>query len=209
MSGSMSQADLITDLKSSLNDAANVFAAANDADFIRHLDHAAQDFRRVRPRVLSSSVTLVADQDSYDAPADALDEHSMQWGKNKKRDLKPWDAQWPGALPRISIAGDPSARQLFFSPAPSQHQINVLGSVCAFRYFAAHKIDAIAANTTIKPENRALLLLRAQAEAAKEMSSRNMHKPVSMRDGISGGRMTGTPTALFKQLMDMFEAQAK
>jgi len=208
MPGSMSRADLVSDLKASLNDAAAVFTAASDADFNRHLDHAALDFGRVRPRVLSGSVTLVADQDEYTAPADAIDEHSMQWGKNSKRDLKPWDASWPGALPRMDIVGDPGARKLVFSPAPSAHQITVLGATCPFRYFAGHKIDASAANTTIKPDDRALLLLRAQAEAAKEMATRNMHKPVSMRDGISGGRLTGTPNALFKQLMDMFEAQA-
>jgi len=208
MAGSMSQDDLVADLKSSLNDAAAVFTSPIDADFIRHLDHAALDFGRVRPRVRSGSVTLVADQDSYAAPADAIDEHSLQWGRNKKRDLKPWDNNFPGALPRLDIIGDPGARELLFNPAPSLHQINILGSTCPFRYFAAHKIDANG-NTTIQPEDRALLLLRAQAEAAKEMATRNMHKPVSMRDGISGGRMTGTPNALFKQLMDMFEAQAK
>jgi len=201
-------ADLVADLKASLNDAAAVFNAAADADFIRHLDHAAQDFGRVRPRVLSGSVTLVANQDEYDAPADAIDEHSLQWGKNQKRDLKPWDAAWPGALPRMDIVGDPGARKLVFSPAPSLHQVTVLGAACPFRYFAGHKIDASAANTTIKPEDRALLLLRAQAEAAKEMSMRGIKKPISLRDGMNGAPRNGSPASLHYQLMKEFEALA-
>jgi len=208
MSGSMAQSDLIADLKASMNDAASVFTAAGDADFKRHLDHAALDFARVRPRVLSSSVALVADQDEYTAPADAIDEHSMQWGKNKKRDLKPWDASWPGALPRMDVVGAPGARRLIFSPAPSARQITVLGSNCTFRYFAAHKIDTSAANTTIRPEDRALLLLRAQAEAMKELAMRNSKKPVSLRDGMNASPKNGTPAALHDQLMKEFEALA-
>jgi len=204
----MSQADLVTDLKASLNDAASVFGKGFDLDIERHLEHAVQDFARVRPRVLPGSVTLEADQDEYAAPADALDEHSMQWGKNKKRDLKPWDSSWPGALPRMDIIGDPDARKLVFYPAPSSHQITVLGSTCPFRYFAAHKVDAIASNTTIRPEDRALLLLRAQAEAMKELAMRGSKKPVALRDGLNASAKNGTPAALHDQLMREFEALA-
>jgi len=206
MPGTMSMADLVADLKASLNDAADSFKAAADADFIRHLDLAAMDFGRVRARILSSTITLTADEDVYVAPADAIRAHSLQWGKQQKRDLNPWDANWPGALPRISIAGDPGSRTIVLSPAPSPHQVTLLGASCAFRYYAGHSIDADAANTTVKAEDRALLLLRAQAEAAREMALKNMNKPVSMRG--TGGRLSGTPSSLFQQLMDLFEAQA-
>jgi len=204
----MSQANLVTDLKASLNDAAAVFSSPADLDFIRHLDHAALDFGRVRPRVRSATVTLVADQDSYTAPADAIDEHSLQWGRNQKRDLKPWDSQFPGALPRLDIIGDPGARMLVLNPSPSLRQINLLGATCPFRYFAAHSIDAVAANTTIRPEDRALLLLRAAAESMKELAMRGVKKPVSLRDGMHASAKNGTPASLHDQLMREFEALA-
>jgi len=202
----MSQADLVTDLKVSLNDAATSFRS--DQDFTRHLDHAALDFGRVRPRVLPGSVALVADQDEYAAPADAIDEHSMQWGKNKKRDLKPWDAAWPGALPRMDIVGDPGSRRLVLSPAPSAHQITVLGSTCPFRYFAAHKIDSMSANTTIRPEDRALLLLRAAAESMKELAHRSVTKAQKVGSSLFASPKTGTPAGLYDQLMRDFERMA-
>jgi hypothetical protein len=37
---------------------------------------------------------------------------------------------------------------------------------------------------------------------------RNVGKPVSMRDGISGGTRNGTPTYLFEALMKEFESRA-
>jgi len=208
MAGTMSQADLVADLKASLHDAAAIFNAAADADFNRMLDAAALDFGRVRRRTLVASVTLVADQSEYTAPSDMLMPKLSLWGINERTASRPWSASWPGRLPRMSMAGDPGSALLILTPAPTQDQITLLQSTFKFYYFAGHKVDVSAANTTIRAGDRALFLLRAQAEAAKEMTMRNMHKPVSMRDGISGGSLTGTPSALFKQLMDIFETQS-
>jgi len=210
MAGSMTQADLIVDLKASLHDAAAVFNAANDADFSRMLDAAALDFGRVRRRTLAGTLTLTADQSEYDAPADLLMPKLAMWGVNERSTSRPWRSDWPGRLPRLSMRGDPGAAKLVLTPAPTQDQIALLGDTYTYYYYAGHVIgDGQATQTTIRAGDRALLLLRAQAEAAREMSMRNMHKPVTMRDGISGGKLTGTPAALFKQIMDMFEAQAR
>lgn len=207
MPSTMSQADLVADLKASLQDAANVFTAAADADFIRHLTAAALDMRRKRPRTLLGTITLVADQDAYAAPADFAAFKSDLWGIGARK-YQPWEVNHPGRLPDVSASGDAGAQTLYLSPAPTSFQIGVLGAAYKFYYYAAHSISATAASTTILPADRGLLLLRAQAEAMKEMSMRNIGKPVTMRDGMSQGPRNGTPSALFIELMKLFEGGA-
>ncbi len=205
MPGTMSQADLVADHKASLQDAAKVFTAASDADFIRQLDAAALDMGRVRPRTLLGTLTLVADQFNYAAPADFLSYKSALWGIGR---CQPWEKSYTGKLPDVREAVNGSARELHLLPAPTGNQITVLGSAFKFYYFAAHSISATAANTTIQPGDRGLLLMRAQAEAMKEMAMRNIGKPVQLRDGISSGPKNGTPQYLFERLMKLFEESA-
>lgn len=207
MAGTMTRADLVADLKASLQDAAKVFTATNDADFSRHLDAAALDMGRVRPRTMLGTVTLVAEQFNYTAPADLLSYKSDLWGIPGRR-INPWETTYPGRLPDVRSAVSGATRELHFLPAPTTAQITVLGSAFKFYYFAAHSIGATAADTTMQAGDRGLLLLRAQAEAMKEMSMRNIAKPVSMRDGLSQGTRNGTPQYLFEQLLKMFEGAA-
>ena len=204
MAGTLSRADLIADLKASLQDAAKVFTAAADADFSRHLDAAALDFGRVRPRTMLGTITLVAEQFNYAAPVDFLSYKSDLWCQPAKR-INPWETTYPGRLPDVFTAMNGAVRELHLLPAPTAAQITVLGSAFKFYYFAAHSIGTLAADTTIQAGDRGLLLLRAQAEAMKEMSMRNIAKPVSMRDGLSHGPRNGTPGYLFEALMKMFE----
>lgn len=201
----MSQADLVADLKASLNDAAGVFTAAADADFIRHLDLSALDLSRFRPRTLLGSITLTADKYDYPAPADFLSYKTAIWGTTR---AQPWEKNWPGKLPDARVAENAGARELHLLPAPTESQIAILGAVYKFYYFARHAISATAASTSVQPGDRGLLLLRAQAEAMKELAARNAKKPVQMRDGISGGTKNGTPAYLFEALMEQFERAA-
>jgi len=204
MSGSMSLADLVADLKVSLHDAANVFTAASDADFSRLLAVSAQDFGRHRPLLLSGSVTLIAGTASYDAPTDLAAFSRETWSVG--RTPQPWEATYPGALPRVSVIGKPGARKLAFSPAPTDLQLTVLGSAFGFIYLAIHVIDSDATKTTVPPEDRGLLILRAQAEAMREMAMRNTGKPVTrVESGFSGIPRNGTPSHLFTVLMDEFK----
>ena len=205
MAGSMSRADLVADLKAGLQDAANVFTAAADGDFIRHLDASALDMGRVRPRTLLGEVTLVADQAAYAAPAGMLMFKSALWGM--KRPL-PWEKTWPGRLPTGRAVEGATARELHLVPPPDATQISVLGASYKFYYYAGHAISDTAASTTVQPGDRALLLLRAQAEAMKELAMRNSAKPVALRDGISGSPRNGTPSYLFEALMQQFDQQA-
>lgn len=201
----MSEADLVGDLKASLQDAADVFNAANDADFKRHLGLAALDLTRFRPRTLLATITLIADQFDYAAPADCLVFKSALWGGTRPH---PWDKNWPGPMPAAKVVQGYAGRELHLLPAPTSAQINTLGSAYKFYYFAAHVISATAASTSIQAGDRGLLLLRAQAESMKEMAMRNIKKPVQMRDGLSTGPRNGTPAALFEALMQQFETQA-
>jgi len=204
MPGTMAKADLVEDLKASLQDSAKVFTAANDADFKRHLDAAALDMGVKRPRTLMGTLTLVADQYNYAAPADLLSYKSDLWGIPARR-IQPWENNYPGRLPDVHVALNGTTRELHLLPAPDANQISVLGSAFRFYYFAAHTLGPLAADTTILPGDRGLLLLRAQAEAMKEMAMRNIVKPVQMRDGLSNGPRNGTPSFLFETLMKLFE----
>ncbi|SFW39539.1 hypothetical protein SAMN05216414_1346 [Nitrosovibrio sp. Nv17] len=203
----MSRAELVADLADSLHDVAEIFAGEDGADFGRHLDVAALDMARVRPRTLLGSVTLVAEQCIYAAPPDIAAFKSSLWGM--ARAPRPWEKEWTGPLPdaQLVIAGD--VRELHLSPAPTSHQIGSLGAIYRFYYFAAYRVAEDAAHTTVTKEDRGLLLLRAQAEAMRELAMRNTTKPVAMRDGISGGARNGTPTYLFQALMAEFESRIR
>lgn len=204
----MSAADLVADLKASLHDAADVFTAALDADFLRHLDLAARDLGRFRRRTLMDTLTLVADVDVYAAPADLASLKSHLWGIAPTAARKPWEKGHPGRLPDMRETEVAGVQSIVLSPPPSASQIAMLGSEFRYYYFARHSIGTLAADTTVKLSDRGLLLLRAQAEAMKEMAMRNLKKPVQMRDGLASAPRNGTPASLFQALMDQFEREA-
>lgn len=198
MPGTMSRADLVADLKASLRDAATTFTAAADADFVRHLDKAAADSHRVRPRTLIGEVSLLAGEGEYAAPADILRFKSAIWGVRGASSPQPWDKSWPGPLPRCRLI---DGNQLSLTPVPSAQQLGLLGNAYRFYYVAKDAIGDAAENTTIAPVDRDLLLLRAQAEALLELSLRDSVRPVQVGGGYGQQAKTGTPAALHEQLM--------
>lgn len=201
MAGSMSQADLVEDLKRSLHDAASVFNAAADGDWKRLLTAAAQAMQVKRPRTKLGSFTLAADVDVYALASvpDFVQFKSSLWGLGMPR--KPWEAGHPGALPRMRVEGQEGAWQLCFEPAPTCLHLAAHGSLFRFWYFAAHQVATVASDTTIAAADRSLLLLRAQAEAMRELTLRNVNKPVSVRDGFSGMPRNMTPAAMYQYLL--------
>lgn len=203
MPGTMARADLMADLKASLHDAAEVFTAENDADFSRLLDVAVLDFARLRPRTLVGSLTLEAGQPDYTPAADFHFFKADLWA-DPNRMGRPWEKSWTGRLPSVVPATVDGVRKLVFQPAPSAQQIAVLGSTFRYYYFARHEIGETDAETTIQSADRGLLILRAQAEAMREMAMRNIAKPMQMRDGISSAPRNGTPSHLYSVLMDEF-----
>lgn len=202
----MSEADLVEDFKSSIQDAKLAFTAASDADYKRILKVAALDFHRKRGRTLVGSITLVADQARYSLPASFAAFKSSLWGIAPTRAPQPWEKGYPGRLPDARLVEDAGERKLELFPPPTAAQIAVLGSEWRYYYYAAHAIGATEADTTILAADRALLILRAQAEAMREMAMRNIVKPTQLRDGISGQPRNGTPAYLYGLLMREFEA---
>lgn len=207
MPGTMSEADLVADLKASLHDTADVFDSTDDAAFKRFLVQALPDMLYKRAVTRLGQVALVAGQDSYSLSAypdfGIFKTHDWNTGHCTP---KPWEPGYPGAVPRVSAQRDLDARYLVFSPAPTATQISVWGSAIKFWYLALHSIDTDAANTTVAPTDRGLLLLRAQVEAMRELAIHQSNKPVSMRDGLSGTPRNSTPAALHRELLNLFEA---
>lgn len=204
MAGSMSQADLVADLKRSLHDAASVFedAPEADADFKRFLQVAFTGMQAKRPRTLLGTVQLQADVDLYPiALTDFAQYKTHQWGS---RVIRPWLPCHPGALPRISAVNEGGTWALVFDPAPTSQHLDAYGSTFRFWYYGTHSADG--SGSTLAEADRPLLLLRAQAEAMRELAMRNINKPVQLRDGISGAPRNSTPAALYRELLAEWEA---
>lgn len=203
MPGSMSRADLKVDLTASLHDAAEVFVGADDMD--RLLNAAALDFNRHRPRTLMGTLTVEVDRMDYPAPADLYLFKSSLWGIAPVQRAKPWERTYSGPNPDVRCVEGPNGLELHLTPAPTQKQLTMLGSEFRFYYFANHKIGDTVVETTLRPGDRGLLLLRAQAEAMREMTMRNISKPVQMRDGLHSAPRNMTPAALHVELMKEWE----
>lgn len=201
----MSRADLEADLAASLHDAADVFVAPGDMG--RLLDAAVLDFSRHRPRTLMGTLTVETGRMDYAAPDNLYLFKSSLWGIAPVARAKPWERQWPGPNPDVHVADGVAGRELHLTPAPTQQQLMVLGSEFRYYYFATHAIGDTAAETTLRAGDRFLLLLRAQAEAMREMSIRNIKKPVAMRDGLHSAPRNMTPAALHVEMMREWESK--
>jgi hypothetical protein len=201
-------ANLLTDYKASLNDAASVFTDAHDADFKRHLNAAARALALgKRPRTKVGELTLVADQQTYTTvPADLLLPKSALWGLSGEA---PWNLP-RGPLPTLTLAtGDDDAPMLVLSPAPTACQIAAYGSTYRYWYFAAHTLTD--AECTIAERDVNLVILRAQVEAMRELTFRNFIKPVTLRagSGAAGSQpRNGQPAHLFEALLHEFNGAA-
>lgn len=200
----MSQADVLADLQASLGDAGRAFNAAADADWLRFLAVALVAMQAKRPRTLLGVVTISAGEPRFAiALADFAQYKTHVWGSRAPR---PWDPSYPGALPRISAVNEGGSWALAFDPPPTATHVAVYGSAFKFWYFGTHSLGATEGDATLAPADRPLLLLRAQAEAMRELSMRNVNKPVTVRDGFSGTPRNSTPAALFQVLLQEFEA---
>jgi hypothetical protein len=204
MPGTMSQADLIADLKRSVGDACAPFDAPVDGDWKRFLTVALVAMQDKRPRTLLGSVTLVADEPMYPlALADFVQYKTYVWGG---RQAKPWSPGYPGGLPRVCAEQNGATWTLLFDPAPTAAHLAAYGSTFRFWYFGAHALGADDAASTLAAADRPLLLLRAQAECMRELSMRNVNKPVALRDGYSGQPRNSTPAALWDALLREWKA---
>ena len=205
MSGTLSRADLVESLKAMLMSSADKFATEGRPAFERHLAVAAEDLARVRPLRRASSVTLVADQYAY--PLSLPDVRGIgwpMWGDAERRARKPWDSNYPTALPSVSLIDG----QLWLLPAPTAAQIIDLGATYRFVYFAHYTIGDSAAQATVPPALRETLLVRAVAAALFELANRGFTQPVQLGDGVGSMPRNGTPASLAEAALKLFERMA-
>lgn len=196
---------LVEDLKSSLGSTvAGKFSGPADGDLKRLLGVALAEMEWKRPITQLGSVQLHALQARYAVPQPdfaALKTHL--WAAPVDTPM-PWDDGYPGAAPRVAAQWNGATWWLEFSPAPTPRQIAAWGGEFRFWYFARHRLSEEAGETTVAAADRGLLILRAQAEAMRELAMRNVATTTQMRDGFSGTPRNGTPAALFQVLLDEF-----
>lgn len=193
--------------KAALLDAAKQFEAEpDDGALKRHLQIAAREIAiKKRPRTLPASLSLVAGQALYPAPADLLAPTVADWGL-QRRD-QPWN--YPrGPLPVLTLWPSEPA-QLRLSPPPSCEQIAAFGALMPYYYLAAHALPD-SGDSTITDREINLLLLRAKVEAMRELAIRGSMKPVTLRGGQGMGdavmSKNMTPPALYEQFLREYEA---
>lgn len=194
---------LLADFKASLQDASGFFTAANDADFIRHLNVAARAVALGKiSRTLIGSITVQAGVSEYAAPADLLLPKAGFWTRQAV-DVTDIPST---PNPVLSLAELDGNAVLVLSPAPTAAQIAIYGSTYGFYYFGQHALTDSAATSTLPERALNLVMLRAQAEACRELALRQLTKPVSLRAGGGSTAQTRnmTPSALFESLMAEF-----
>lgn len=201
----MSRQALEVDLCASLGDSANKL---DELDWGRLLDTAARDLSRFRRRTKAGTLSLKVGVAAYAAPASLVGYKGHHWGDAVRRERKPWDNHYPGPPPRVHVVEGEDGLELHLTPAPFASDIIACGSSFPYFYYAEHSIGETASATTVRPADRGLLLLRAQAEAMLDLSLHHAGKPVALRDGFSGVPKNGMPAALYEQLMQQFERQA-
>ena len=173
-----------------------------------HLAVAAEDMGRFHALSLYASLTLESDKHDYLCPTDLLWPSRSMWGDKERHERKPWDSNWPGRRPRLQVVEMSGTRVLFLDPAPTAAQIADLGATYNYMYRAAHIIDSDADKTTIQPGQRNLLLIRALSQSLTVLANMGVGIPVQLGDGVGSMAKNGTPAALAKQALDLFEEMA-
>jgi len=202
---SMTRSSLTDALQSMLCDAADKF---KPVDLERHLDLAALDLVRVRPRTLAATLTLVPGQHSYPAPEGFVTPKFSDWGHEQRRLFRPWDKNYPLHLPRIGAIEVGGVLNIHLQPAPTAAQISCIGSSYYYFYYAAHTLSDDAAKTTVQPADKHLLLLRAAIYAMTELANGGTVKPVQLHKGMGSQSKSTTASMWVERLTRMYEAIA-
>jgi len=198
----MDRASLRADLQSSLRNAAEEF---DDADLDRHLDRAAEDLPRRRRLVLSASIALQADTAEYDSvPTDLVRPVFSRWANSARLKKAPWVTDYPPQRPRVTLVQTSGGRKLHVTPTLTATELAKHGETLQYDYEARYTIADAAADTTVKAEDRWLLLLRAQAESVRELALKNIDRPISVGDKAGRQTRNDTPGSLYQLLMEDF-----
>ena len=201
----ITRVDLATTLRLSLHDSALAFG--EDADvFDRCVDIALKAFTRLRPHRQQVAVPWSFGGSDQDIPAEALRVAVVQWSD---RVISQWRTAGylspPAPLQASIVQGSNGAKLRLAAPlhgkAPSAGTVYVT-------LHTPHTLpltDADDIPQTVPDADEDLLLLRAQAEAMRELAARGITKPVTLRDGQSQGPRNGTPAAMQGRLLQEWQ----
>lgn len=210
---SMLLSDLIKDLTAMVSSDVvqrliNELDTDGSAALTRLLEAAAVELSYDRPRLLDATLTLVAGQRGYAAPAGLIDVEQSKWGVSEQATRDPWASNYPGLLPTL-LLGEASdgTDEIRISPAPTAAQIADLGAVYQYTYKAAHVLSEEANATTVRVKDRTLLLIRAVVLVLFEVAAYASMQPVTVGAHAVGAGMpkNGTPAALADAAMKIYE----
>lgn len=186
--------DLVANHKAQLGKVAARFTAADDADFIRHVQNGAVRLGGKCPRWVSGTLALVAGVSDYPAPVDLLGAPSTDWGKDYLR--RPWDDDFLGLTPHMLSIHVDGVSMLRLVPWPTSAQIGAWGGTLTYQYLAGHQITADL--VTFSDLQRPLVLLAALVEAMRELATDTT--VVQLQKGLAGLPTAGTPAYLYEKL---------
>jgi hypothetical protein len=199
----MKKSEASANLKAVLRESGDKF---EPAEIERFINAALSDLGRVKPLQLLGELTLVADQALYAAPADLVAPLYSNWGKAELNSHKPWNRDWPGRLPRLGMVVQSDVRMLELDPAPTQGQLDLIGSTYVYHYRGSYALGDTEATTTVPADLDQALLVRAAAEAMLSLAMGGVTKPVLLgKAGVGGMPKNGAPAYLADELIKLFE----
>ena len=202
----MNRPDLLKAYSDSLLDSQRAFKAE---DFERHMDTALRDLAQFRPHRVLAELNAMPMQREYECPADLIEVLATHYGRAEKAQRQPWDAGYPTQrLPEVTVQyRADGSRYLQVFPAPSYQLLAQIGTVVGYEYSAGHVVTD--SYSSLTPVLVHLAILRAQAEAMRELAMRNSSMPTQVKDSLTNTPANGTPSYLYQLLMDEFYGRVK
>ena len=197
----MNRPNLLKAYSESLLDSQRAFKAE---DFERHMDTALRDLTQFRPHRVLAELNVLPMQREYECPADLIEVLATHYGRAEKAQRQPWDAGYPTQrLPEVTVQyRADGSRYLQVFPAPSYQLLAQIGTVVGYEYSAAHIVtEEVCTLTEVDVQ---LAILRAQAEAMRELAMRNSTQPTQIKDSLTNTPANGAPSYLYTLLMNEF-----
>lgn len=193
---------MVAEHKAQLGPAGDKFTAAEDGDFIRHVEIGVRNYGARWPLYASGSVTLAADQRIYDAPIDMLDLRDVLWGRAARRAYAPWEQGFPQRIPWGTVDRRGDTPRLVLDCAPTVMDIATWGATFEFDYNALPVLSATASESTVFPAHKDRVLLAAQIAAVSELMAQGIVAPIQLHKGLAPMPKETTPLAILKALQD-------
>ena len=202
----MNRPNLLKAYSESLLDSQRAFKAE---DFERHMDTALRELAQFRPRRVLAELNSMPMQREYECPADLIEVLATHYGRAEKAQRQPWDAGYPTQrLPEVTVQyRADGSRYLQVFPAPSYQLLAQIGTVVGYEYSAGHVVTD--SYSSLTPVLVHLAILRAQAEAMRELAMRNSSMPTQVKDSLTNTPANGTPSYLYQLLMDEFYGRVR